>query len=329
MPEPVPDEVVATLRASPAWRRKQELQLVGECLASHATMVDGRPVHLGDDAAAIETDDGYLLLAAEVIYPALVEADPYLAGRAAVLTNVNDVYAMGGRPLALVDVILSRDVEGATALVRGLKDGGTRYGVPVVGGHLTAAGDVDSVAACVLGRASALLSSFTARPGDVLLHVTSLEGRFHERFPFWECSSHRSDEELRRDLELLPAIAEAGWCHAGRDVSMAGLLGSILMLLEPSGVGAVIELKAIPRPVEARGRLLDWLLAFPSYGFVLAVRPEHVIKVRGVFAERRLVCGAIGEVTAERRVVLRDEEREAELWDLAVEPFIGVSLQGR
>ncbi|MEW5957570.1 MAG: sll0787 family AIR synthase-like protein [Chloroflexota bacterium] len=317
------ETLIAGLRAAPAWQRKQEIAMLADVLSPHAPLIDGRPVLLGDDAAAIETEEGYLLLAAEVIYPPLVKSDPYLAGRSAILTNVNDIYAMGGYPLALVDVILAQDTGGAAAILRGLRDGCRRYDVALVGGHLTATGEVASVAACILGRAKKLLSSFKARPGDVLLHVTNLRGQFHPRFQFWDCSAHLSEAELRRDLALLPTIAEAGWCDAGRDVSMAGLLGSLLMMLELSGVGAVVQLEAIPRPAAAEDRFLDWLLAFPSYGFVLAVRPEHVAAVQATFSERAMTCAVIGQATADRSVILRQSSYEAELWNLAEEPFIG------
>lgn len=325
MLEPALSDLVARLRAAPAWQRKKEIALLDEKLIPHAPTVDGRPVLLGDDAAAIEVEDGYLLLAAEVMFPPFVQSHPYLAGNYSVLANVNDIYAMGGRPLALVDVVLAPNVEDAAELLRGLRDGCSRYGIALVGGHITANGDVSSLAACILGRAKRILSSFDARPGDVLLHATSLRGRFHTQFPFWNCSEHLSDEELRRDLGILPALAEEGLCDACRDVSMAGVLGSTLMLLEPSGVGAEIDLAAIPKPAEASGRLLDWLMAFPSYGFVLSVRPENVAPVQAAFHAHSIACAAIGVVTGSQRVILRDGDQQADLWDLGSEPFIGFS----
>lgn len=323
------DTVVSALRAAPAWQRKNEISLLREGLVPRAPTIEGRPVLLGDDTAAIETEDGYLLLAAEIMFPPLVKANPYQAGQYAVLTNVNDVYAMGGYPLALVDVILAQDMEGASEILKGLRDGCARYGFPLVGGHLTANGDCSSVGACILGRAKRLLSSFNAKPGDVLMHATNLKGSFHPRFTFWECSAHLSDAELRRDLAILPAIAEAGWCDACRDVSMAGILGSALMLLEPSGVGAVIDLEAIPKPPEASERLMDWLLAFPSYGFILSVRPEHVVAVKAAFSAHSISCAAIGEVTSSRKVFLRDGRDEAVMWDLDSEPFTGFAPTSR
>ena len=340
MPDLTLTELVQTLRASRAWQRKQDIQQLSAGLLPFAPLVGGEPVLLGDDAAAIPlksvgggSPDGYLLLAAEVIWPPLVQADPYLAGRNAVLTNVNDIYAMGGRPVALVNTILAETGEAAAAIARGLRDGCERYGLPLLGGHLTAAGDFSSVAAFILGRATHLLTSFDARPGDDLLLATRLQGRFHPQFPFWDCAWPLEASVLRADLDLLPQLAERGLCDAARDVSMGGILGSALMLLEPSHVGAVIQLDRIPRPAAADGRLTDWLMAFPGYGFVLSARPHHTPEVCRTFTARGLACEVIGAVTAERRVLLRADGAEVCLWDFAAEPFIGFtasqSLEGR
>jgi AIR synthase-related protein len=317
-------EIVARLRAAPAWQRKHEIDLLSG-LGSLAPLVAGRPVPVGDDTAVIELPEGKLLLATEVIYPPLVEANPYLAGRSAVLANVNDVYAMGGYPLAIVDTILAPNTAVAAEILRGLRDGCARYGIALVGGHLTASGPVTSVSACILGRATRVLSSFNARPGDTILHVVNLRGQFHPQFPFWDCSAHLSDAELQRDLALLPAIAEAGWCDAARDISMAGILGSLMMLLELSKVGATVDMDAIPQPPAAAERPFDWLLGFPSYGFICCARPRHVADIQRLFDRHAISCAAIGEVTPGGRVVLRRGHESELLRDLEQESFMGLA----
>jgi AIR synthase-related protein len=318
-------EIVAHLRAAPAWQRKHELDVLAAGMIPLAPLVAGRPVPLGDDTAVIELPEGNLLLATEVIYPPLVEANPYLAGRSAVLANVNDVYAMGGYPLAIVNTILAPSTAVAAEILRGLRDACERYGVALVGGHLTATGTVTSVSACILGRAKRVLSSFNARPGDAILHVVNLHGTFHPHFPFWDCSAHLDDAELRRDLALLPMIAEAGLCDAARDISMAGILGSLMMLLDLSGVGAIVDMAAIPQPPAAGERYFDWLLGFPSYGFILCVQPQHIIAVQEIFARHAISCATIGEVTSTRRVVLRRGDDTAQLRDLERESFMGIA----
>ena len=104
-------KLIKKLRATQAWQHKYEITNISDDVLQHLPVVDGHTVQLGDDTAAIRTNDGYLLLAAEAIHPPLIEDNPYLAGRAAILANVNDVYAMGGRPLALVDTIISPDIK--------------------------------------------------------------------------------------------------------------------------------------------------------------------------------------------------------------------------
>src|SRR5512136_705910 len=58
----------------------------------------------GEDAAVIEHGDEVFLLAADGIWSRLMEADPYWAGYCAILVNIHDIAAMGGHPIAMVDI---------------------------------------------------------------------------------------------------------------------------------------------------------------------------------------------------------------------------------
>jgi selenophosphate synthetase-related protein len=312
---PVPD-LIRRLRANPAWLRKRDLTLIS------GGSVDV-PDEVGDDAVAVPDRGGFLLLAAEVMWPPLVAAQPELAGRHAVLANANDIYAMGGRPTALLDTVLAPSEAEATAILRGLAAGAARYRVPILGGHLTVGAGSASLAAFMAGRALRLLSGRRAAARDVLLLLTGPHGRFHELFPFWECSEDRTDEELRRDLEILPELAEAGLCDAARDVSMPGVLGSALQFLEGSGVGADIDLDALPFPPEVQGREEAWLNSFPSYAFLLAVEEANVGAVVSRANARGRVCVPIGRVTSDRHVWLSLGGERGCLWDFDREPFTG------
>ena len=335
------DELVAHLRAAPAWQRKRDLELLVQGFAATPGASDravlrsfgeAKPVgalplsdDIGDDAAAIADGDGYLLLAAEVMWPPMVEAAPELAGVNAVLANVNDIYAMGGRPVALLDTVLVPALADAAAILAGIAAGAARYGIPVAGGHLTIGAASTSLAAFIVGRANRLLSGRAAAPGDALLLLTTARGRFRDPFPFWECSYDRSDAELRADLDLLPQLAEVGLCDAARDVSMPGVVGSALQFLEGSRVGAEIDLDALPFPPEVRGKELTWLLSFPSYAFLLAADEGSVGEISARAAARGRVCPRIGRVTADQRVHLHLAGDRALLWDFDREPFTGIT----
>ncbi len=328
--------VLAQLRASRGFVHKRDIARV---MAQLAAPVGVTAVPNGDDCAVLPepVGDGHLLFAIEGLVQDFVEAMPWFAGYSGVLVNLSDVAAMGGRPTAVVDALWSGDAAHAQAVLAGMRAACERYGVPLVGGHSNLQSRSGQLAVAVLGRAGPrLISSFAARPGDRLLVAVDLRGVWQDPYPFWNASTEAPAERLRRDLDLLPGLAEAGLVDAGKDISMAGVLGSALMLLESSGVGASMDLARLPRPAalaqahragdaQAQAAWLRWLCAFPSFGFVLSVRPPHVSEVLSRFTRRDIACADVGEVQSGSVLeIVRDDER-AVLWDHAGQPFIGAS----
>jgi selenophosphate synthetase-related protein len=107
---------------------------------------------------------------------------------------------------------------------------------------------------------------------------------------------------------------------------MAGTVGTALMLLEASQLGAVIYIDEIPRPAEIP--LEDWLLAFPSFGFLLSVAPEHASAIINRFAARGITAAAIGRTDASGIVRLADGTGEEIFWHFGDEPLIGCAGEG-
>ncbi|SFL97890.1 sll0787 family AIR synthase-like protein [Methylorubrum salsuginis] len=285
-------------------------------------------VPIGDDCAAIPDGDGHLLLAIEGFLDSFVAADPYFAGYCGIMVNLSDVAAMGGRPIAVVDALWSRNGDEADPILAGLSDAAALYGVPVVGGHTNTRADAGNLAVAVLGRAGPrLLTSFDATPGDDLVAAIDLRGRFREPHPYWDASTGAPGERLRGDLALLPGLAEDGLCRAAKDISMAGVVGTALMLLECSNVGGVIDLDAIPRPEHVP--LARWLTAFPSFGYLLSVHPDRTPAVCARFAERGITAASIGRLDASRVARVCDAAgAEAVVWDFVANPLIGCGKDG-
>lgn len=316
-------DFVAGLRESRGFRHKTDIVDVVGTLAQHlpgGTRGLAQAVALGDDCAAIADGDGYLLFAIEGMVSDFVGAMPWFAGYSSVMVNISDIYAMGGRPLAVVDALWSRGIDAAEDVLAGMAAASVAYGVPIVGGHTNTRSDAAQLAVSIVGRAKTLLSSFNAKPGDRLMMAVDLRGRFEEPYPFWNASVGAPPERLRADLELLAQLAESGLCDAAKDISMAGTLGTALMLLECSRVGARIDLDRLPKPADVP--LERWVAAFPSFGYLLSVREERVHAVQAQFDSRSLACAVIGSVDATSAVVLHQHEETAVLWDFNREPFM-------
>ena len=278
------------------------------------------PVAVGDDAAVIPDGDSHLLLAIEGFVEDFVTADPWFAGYCGVMVNVSDILAMGGRPIAVVDALWSEGETAAAPLLAGMREAARRYGVPVVGGHSNLRASGEQLAVAILGRADHPVTSFGAEPGDVVLVATDLRGRFRDPFPWWDASTDAPEARLRAGMAILPELAEADLLTAAKDISMAGVVGTAIMLAEASGVGMRIDIERLPVP--AHVPMKRWLTAFPSFGFVMTARPADAPRVIARFAAAGVACAEVGRASADEAVTIEQGGDSALVWHRAA-PLIG------
>ncbi|MFC5759226.1 sll0787 family AIR synthase-like protein [Rhizobium sp. GCM10022189] len=307
--------LAAKLSASSGIAAKADIGTVAASLG-----LAGQPVAVGDDCAALPDGDGYLLFAIEGFINEFVAADPWFAGWCGVMVNISDVAAMGGRPLAVVDAVWANGEAGAAPVLEGMRAAASTFGVPVVGGHTNIRSDRGQLSVAILGRAKKLLTSFDAKPGDVLIGAIDHRGRYREPFSNWEAATDAPPARLRGDLEILPEIAEAGLALAAKDISQGGIVGTAIMLAECSGVGIDIDVPAIPLP---DGVALErWLATFPSFGYLISTAPEKADAVILRFAKRNISAAAIGTVKAGSEVAITDGADRVVIRDHAETPLL-------
>ena len=182
------------------------------------------------------------LFAIEGLVSDFVRDMPWFAGYSSVMVNVSDIYAMGGRPIAVVDALWSDGLGAAEDVLAGMAAASSHMACRSSAVIAIPAAIRRNWRSPYSGARTELLSSFNARPGDRLMMAVDLRGAFEDPYPFWNASVGAPSARLRADLELLPMLAESGLCDAAKDISMAGALGTALMLLECSRVGASIDL---------------------------------------------------------------------------------------
>ncbi|MBF5081107.1 MSMEG_0567/sll0787 family protein [Quadrisphaera sp. INWT6] len=255
--------------------------------------------HLGDDSAPVPGSD--LVAACDAVVPSMVERDPEWAGWCAALVNVNDVAAMGAVPVGLLDAVGARDASFAARVLSGLRAACEAYGVPLLGGH-TQLGVPAALSATALGRVPGGLDPVPGgggRPGHAVWLAVDTAGGWRRGHAGrqWDSTTSRTPEELRALTGVVGRTRPA----AAKDVSMAGVVGTLAMLAEASGTGAVLDVAAVPRPTAAGAG--DWLTCFPGTGFLLtddpardlaAAAPE-LLAVDGFRLER---CGELVDARA-------------------------------
>lgn len=291
------ERIAAAVAANPSITSKRSIGLISDVLPP-GDWLRGP----GDDGAALPLGGSTAIACGEAIYPPFVAEDPYGAGVAAVLANVNDVAAMGGEPMAIVDTVVA-PAEQAQQILEGMKWAADLYRVPIVGGHYTPSEGPASLSAFALGHADAVLSVTRARAGQDLVVAACVEGTMREDFPFFRSFDERG-ARLADDVRLLARIARETLAEAAKDISMAGLVGSLAMLLELGGFGVVVDVRRVPAP---QGVPLEkWFNCFPCFGFLLTCQPHRTDACVSSFREQGLSAAAVGSLDTSGVISLRD-----------------------
>ncbi|AHC23745.1 MULTISPECIES: MSMEG_0567/sll0787 family protein [Mycobacteriaceae] len=252
----------------------------------------GADGYIGDDGAPVPGTD--LVAACDAIIPSMVERDPEWAGWCSVLVNINDLTAMGAVPTGLLDAVAAPTRRTVQRVIGGLAAASAAWDVPVLGGH-TQLGVPAALAVTALGRTSDPVPAGGGRVGDLVRLTADLSGGWRTGYTGkqWDSSSTRSGA----DLAALSGVVAGMRPRAAKDVSMAGVVGTLGMLAEASGTGAELEVSAVPRPQTTD--LAAWLTCFPGYAMLTVGSAQPVPLPHGV------VAADCGRLTASVGVRLR------------------------
>ena len=254
----------------------------------------------GDDAAAIEIPCGKVAVQSVDFFGSIVQ-DPYIFGRIAAEHALSDLYAMGAEPHsalatavvphglpAKVEQTLFHMLYGANEVLRAA-------GAALVGGHSTEGMEM-ALGLSVTGVAdpAELWRKDGARPGDRLiltkpigtgtLFAAEMQRKAKGR---WIANAIESMLISNRGAAKLLRGCGATACT---DVTGFGLLGHMASLLRASGVGAELDLEAVP--------VLDGALETAGAGLLSSLQPEN--------ARMDAIEGAAGDPV--RRLLLFDPQ---------------------
>jgi hypothetical protein len=283
----------------------------------------------GEDAAIIEYGDDALLLAADGIWDKLMKADPEWSGYCAILVNIHDIAAMGGRPLGMVDVFSTNSKEVSEKVLKGMKMGIDKFGVPVVGGHVHPDTPYSALDVAILGtvKKDCIIYSSRARPGDDIVLGIDMDGRVHPSCDLnWDSTFLKGPEIVRDQIKAMVELGEKKLLTAGKDVSNPGIIGTLGMLLEVSGAGADVECKLIPKPESLD--FLQWLRMYPGMGFIVTCDPDNTKEVINVFNNHKLNAFRIGKIVSTRKLDLISDGQRATVFDFNMHDITGLRPVG-
>src|SRR5438132_9206393 len=295
----------------------------------------------GENAGAVDIGGGLLCVfkVESHNHPSAVE--PYQGAATGVGGILRDIFAMGARPIAVLNGLFfgPPEEERTRRMVRGVVGGisfyGNCVGIPDVGGHVTfAPGYADNPlvnAMCVgLVERKDLRSAATAKPGSAVYLVGSDTGRDGiagaSLLASFEFGAKSGDAEGGADhaearpsvqvgnpfvekllLEATLELVALDALEAVQDLGAAGLTCAASEVAAKSGVGMRIDVAHVPR--RARGMTpLEVMLSESQERMLVVARPGRERDVERIFAKWELHGAPIGEVTADQQLEVRERD---------------------
>ena len=277
-------------------------------------------IDIGDDLAVVFKVESHN-------HPSAVE--PYQGAATGVGGIIRDIFTMGARPIALLNSLrfgpldpdAETDAEAASrnrylfgGVVGGIAGYGNCIGIPDVGGEVTFdpsySGNPLVNAMCVgVARHADITLARAAGAGSVLLLVGASTGRDGIQGASFASATLGEDREERRPavqvgnpflekllMEACLELASLDAVVAMQDLGAAGLTCALAELTARGGVGAEVDLDAVPRREDGLTPY-EVLLSESQERMLVVVRPDKVDEVRAIFDRYELAAAAIGTVT--------------------------------
>ena len=298
-----------------------------------------------ENAGAVDIGDGWLVAMKVESHNHPSAIEPYQGAATGVGGIVRDIFAMGARPIALLDSLrfgpiapepgeqeperIGRSRYLFGGVVAGIGGYGNTLGLPTVGGETyfePSYADNPLVNAMCIGvaRHGALIRARAEGPGNLLVLVGADTGRdgIHGA-TFASVELDESSEERRPAvqvgnpflekllIESCMELLERGrdWIVGLQDLGAAGLTSSAVECAARAGTGIVIDVDRVPRR-ESGMTPYEVMLSESQERMLVVVKRGNEDRVRELFERWDLHCAVIGEVTEDGLVRLRDGGRE-------------------
>jgi len=211
-------------------------------------------IETGDDAAVYRiSEDAAVISTVDLITPPV--DDPVWFGRIAASNSLSDVYAMGGRPLTALNLLMfparTLDVDLMKEILKGGAEKVREAGAVLAGGH-SVVDDEPKYGLVVTGIVSpgGILRNAGAQAGDLLVITKPLgtgvlfNARRSGRLPWPELEAILPEVAALNGKALDIALKHGP--HACTDITGFGLLGHMLEMAKGSGMQIHIDYARLP-----------------------------------------------------------------------------------
>jgi len=277
---------------------------------------------IGQDSAAIKNNNDMLtLITTDRIKTSYIENFPLGAGFSSILVGVDDIYACGGKPLAVSIIISFRDEMLGQKMIDGICKGSKLFKVPVVRGH-TNIKEFNELSSTIVGeiKRDEYISATNAQDKDKIILAVDFSGKVGRASKLhWDTVTNKSSEEVLNKRKSMNEIAKLKIVNSSKDISEGGIFGTLSQLINYSEVGASININKImvPPKLEDLGYDLEhYVKMYLTTSYILTAQQEHCEEIIKIFNNHGLTATVIGEIITKNVLNINDGKDSIEVVDL-------------
>ena len=284
-----------------------------------------------ENAGAIDLGDGWVAVFKMESHNHPSALEPYEGAATGVGGILRDIFAMGMRPVALLDSLRFGPLSDRnnrrlfSGVVAGIGGYGNCVGVPTVGGEVQmepsySGTPLVNAMAIGVGRREHMLSARASGVGNPLVLVgadTGRDGIHGATFASVELAEGSDDrrpavqvgnpfmEKLLMEACVELAEQHGDWVEGLQDLGAAGLTSSAVEAADRAGTGLEIDVALVPR--RAQGMTPYEVMLSESQERMLVIpKLEHLDDVLALFRRWELHADVIGHVTDDGMATIRD-----------------------
>ena len=267
---------------------------------------------IGQDSAAIKNNNDMLtLITTDRIKTSYIENFPLGAGFSSILVGVDDIYACGGKPLAVSIIISFKDQIIGQKMIDGICKGSKLFQVPIVRGH-TNIKEYNELSSTVIGeiKKDEYISATNAQDKDDVILAVDFSGKIGRASKLhWDTVTYKSSEEVLNKRKSMNEIAKLKIVNSAKDISNGGIFGTILQLINYSKVGADINIEKIvipPTLIEKSYNLETYIQMYLTTSYILTAPEETSQDVVKIFNDHDMSAAVIGKIRSEPELAITD-----------------------
>jgi selenophosphate synthetase-related protein len=310
-------KVAESIRNNKNILEKKELEPVINYIDSNSFKnVDRIYSDIGEDSAAIICKDRYILVTTDRIRTEFIENFPYGAGFSSILVSIDDIYACGGVPLAVSIILSYIDKAKGLEILKGVCDGTKKFNVPIIRGHTNPYGKCYELSSTMIGeiKKKDYISAGNAKIDDCIILSVDFNGKVGKASKYYfDTTTFKTSEEVLKKRKAMNIIAKKHLANASKDVSNGGIFGTILQMINYSGVGASVNINNIQIPPllkEINYSLEMYSQMYLTTSFVITAPFSNCEKIIKIFKEQGLEANVIGKIIKQENLLQINDGKE-------------------